>query len=268
MLWLLLKSIDEISRTKLKEPIVLFDEPEISLHTRFLDELVDSMLEVNSKLCIVISTHSSRLIKNIMTKSNFATIYNVRLIDKHSQIQRMKKFPQYSPSSRYRVTDEHINSYFSRAILFVEGETELELFSNPYLQLLFPKLKSVDVYQAMSQNPIFSIMNPKLTRARTPFICLIDMDKAIDYDKGKKKFLLKNEYFAPNLKERFRYRNKHQTDPYLYHQRRRVDTMSQSLHVHYYMPFISCDDPNYYAFIDAVHQYLLFYNVFTFRTTI
>ena len=265
---LLLKSIDEISRTKLKEPIVLFDEPEISLHPSYLDELSDSMIETNTKLCIVISTHSSRLIKNIITKSNDATIFNVKLIDKYSHIQRMKKFPQYSPSSKYRVTDEHINAYFSRAILFVEGETELELFSNPYLRLLFPQLKGIEVYQAMSQNPILSIMNPKLANTKTPFICLIDMDKAISYEKGTKNFVLKKEYFKSNPKEQFQYRNKHQELPYLYHQRKRIEQMQSSLKVHYYMPFVSCDDPNYHAFIGAIHQYLLQYNVFTLATTI
>ena len=44
--------------------------------------------------------------------------------------------------------------------------------------------------------------------------------------------------------------------------------MQRALHVHYYMPFLSCDDPNYHAFVSAVHQYLLSYNVFSFSTTI
>ena len=125
---LLLKSIDAISRTKMKEPVVLFDEPEISLHTNYLDELTDEMLDVNSKLSIVVSTHSARLTKNIITGSETVSLFNVKLINKYSQIQRMKKFSQYSPSSKYRVSDDHVNSYFSRGILFVEGATELELF--------------------------------------------------------------------------------------------------------------------------------------------
>ena len=82
----------------------------------------------------------------------------------------MKKFPQYSPSSKYRVSDDHINSYFSRGILFVEGETELELFSNPYIKILFPKLKEIDVFKAMSDEPILNIMNPKLVNTHTPYV--------------------------------------------------------------------------------------------------
>lgn len=180
----------------------------------------------------------------------------------------MKKFSQYSPSSRYRVTDDHINSYFSRAILFVEGETELELFSNPYLQLLYPKLKHVDVFKAMSDSPILNIMSPKLAQTNIPYICLIDMDKAISYNKASKRFELKGEYIKENDKERFLYRNKHEKMPYLYHLRTRIGEMEKGLHIHYYMPYFSCEDSNYYAFIEAIHNYLMFYNVFTLNTTI
>ncbi len=265
---LLLKSIDAISRTKMKEPVVLFDEPEISLHANYLDELTDALLDVNSKLSIIVSTHSSRLTKNLITGSEKVSLFNVKLINQYLQIQRMKKFPQYSPSSKYRVSDDHVNSYFSRVILFVEGATELEFFSNPYIRILFPKLKKVDVFEAMSDKPILSIMNPKLINTQTPYICLIDMDKAIRYDKKSKRFSLNNEYFASNSKERFQYRNKHQSNPYLYSQRKHINAMQKALHVHYYMPFLSCDDPNYHIFVSAVHQYLLSYNVFSFSTTI
>lgn len=265
---LLLKSIDAISRTKMKEPIVLFDEPEISLHTNYLDELAEAMLDVNSRLSIVVSTHSSRLTKNLITSSDTISLYNVKLMGKYSTIYRMKKFPQYSPASKYRVADDHINSYFSRAILFVEGETELELFSNPYLKVLFSKFKKVDVFKAVSEKPILNIMSPKLANSRTPYLCLIDVDKAIGYNKKQKEFFLRKEYFPENKKERYQYRNKHQSEPYLYFQRKRINAMQSKLHVHYYMPFLSCDDPNYREFISAIQQYLLAYNVFCCNTTI
>ena len=265
---LLLRAIHEIARVKLKEPVVLFDEPEISLHPLFVDELSESITDATAKLRILISTHSARLTKNLITQADLTTLYNVKLIDKYSHIQRMKKFSQYSPSSKYRVTDNHINSYFSRAILFVEGETELELFSNPYLQLLYPKLKYVEIFQAMSQTPILNIMHPKLTHTNIPYICIIDMDKAISYNKNSKKFELKGEYIKQNDKERFLYRNKHEEMPYLYHLHKRIEKMEKNLHVHYYKPYYSCEDPNYYAFLEAIHDYLMFYNTFTLNTTI
>ncbi len=265
---LLIKSIDEIARTKLKEPVILIDEPEISLHPLFMDELSAVMTDVSSKLRIMVSTHSARLTKNIIVESDQVTLYNVKIANHYSTVHKMKKFPQYSPESKYRVTDDHINSYFSRAILFVEGETELELFSNPYLRLLFPTLKYVDVFQAMSQTPVLNIMNPRLTHTNVPYLCLIDMDKAISYDRNTKRFTLKGEYFKDTGKERYRYRNKHEDHPYVYHLRNRIQRMANKLHVHYYMPYISCDDSNLTAFLEAIHSYLMFYNVFSLRTTV
>ena len=265
---LLLKSIDEIAKTKLKEPIILIDEPEISLHPLYMDELSDVIANVGSKLRIIISTHSARLTKNLISDSERISLYNVKLIDQYSHVQHMKRFLQYSPESKYRVTDDHINSYFSRAILFVEGETELELFANPYLRALFPKLKYIDVFQAMSQAPILNIMNPRLSLSGVPFICLIDLDKAIGYDKGTKKLALKGEYFKSSKKEKLLYRSKHDDHQYIYHLRKRIENMSQKLHIHYYMPFLSCEDSCFSAFYESVHDYLLAYNVFTLKTTV
>ena len=45
---LLLRAIDAISKSKLKEPIILLDEPEISLHPRLIDELSDALISTNS----------------------------------------------------------------------------------------------------------------------------------------------------------------------------------------------------------------------------
>ncbi len=265
---LMLKSIDEIAKTKLKEPIILIDEPEISLHPLYMDELSDAIASIGNRLRIVISTHSARLTKNLISDIENISIYKITLVDQYSHIQRMKRFIQYSPGSKYRVTDDHINSYFSRAILFVEGETELELFSNPYLRALFPKLKYIDVFQAMSQTPILNIMNPRLSHTGVPYICLIDMDKAIGYDKSTKKLSLKGEYFKSNGKEKLLYRNKHDSHQYINHLRKRIERMAHGLHIHYYMPFLSCDDSSFAAFCDSVHEYLMAYNVFTLRTTI
>lgn len=210
---LLLRAINEIARNKMKEPVVLIDEPEISLHPNFIDELADVIMILDSKLKPIVSTHSSRLIKHMLSFES-VTLYNVKLENHHTVTNLMKRFQQYSPSSKYRVLDDHINSYFSKGILFVEGETELELFSNPYLHILFPFLKTIDVFQAMSQEPILNIMNPRKTRSNVPYICLIDADKTFRYNTANRCFELKNEYFK-NPKERFYFRNKKSKSDYL-----------------------------------------------------
>lgn len=263
---LLLRAINEIARNKMKEPVVLIDEPEISLYPNFIDELADAIMVLDSKLKPIISTHSSRLIKRMLSFES-VTLYNVKLENNYTVTNLMKRFQQYSPSSKYRVLDDHINSYFSKGILFVEGETELELFSNPYLRILFPFLKIIDVFQAMSQEPILNIMNPQKTKSNVPYICLIDADKTFRYDTASRRFELKNEYFN-NAKERFYFRNKKNHSDYLYHLHLRIIKMAEKLKVYYYEPYFSCNDVSLEIFTQAIHNYLMTYGVFTFRTTI
>lgn len=264
---LLLMSIDEISKTKLKEPIVFIDEPETSLHPNYIDELSDSLVNVSSKLCITLFTHSSRLTKNLILSSPSVNLFNVKMIDRYSQINRLRSFPKYSPKSRYRATDDHVNAYFSRAILFVEGETELEFFSNPYLRTLFPDLRFIDVFKAMTDNMVLAIMDPAKVNTTTPYLCLIDMDKVVDFDIKANSFKLKG-YVRSSKRENLLYRNKNQDEPYIYHQKKRIEAMVNKIKVHYFKPFMSCSDTNYFALVEALHDYLLRYSIFTFSTTI
>ena len=265
---LLLKAIDEISKSKLKEPLVLLDEPEISLHPKLVDELSDTICDSNDKLSFLISSHSSRLTKNLMIGSGRIELFNIRLVSKYSDITQMKLFPQYSPTSTPRVTDDHVNSYFSRAILFVEGETELEFFSNPFLHILFPALHVIDVYKALSDKPVLNIMHPEKNRVAIPYLCLIDMDKAVGYEPKTKKYFTRNEYISGNHKEQFLFRSKNSNTPYIYHQRKRIEAMANRLHIHYFRPFLSTNDPAHADFVETIHKYLLNYNIFAFSTTI
>ena len=264
----LLMAIDELSKKKLKSPIILMDEPEISLHHQFIDELSTTLAHMSSRHNTLIATHSSRLTKNIILGFDDFMLYNIKLINKYSIITRMKKFIQYSPKSKYRVTDDHINSYFSKAVIFVEGETELELFSNPYLKELFPALNKVDVFKAISDKPVLSIMNPSSVGVNTPYIILIDMDKAVNFDTKRNQLRVESEYISGDLKERFQYRSKKDNAVYLYHLYKRITAAANSLKIRYYTPFYSTKDDNYYDFLRAVKSYLISYNVFPFRTTV
>lgn len=265
---LLLESIDEIARTKMKEPIVLLDEPEMSLHPQLIDELSDTICNVSEKLQFYIATHSSRLTKKLIINAGQIALFNIRLSGKYTEIRRMRLFPQYSPLSTPRVTDDHVNSYFSRAILFVEGETELELFSNPYLHILFPKLHKIDVYKALSDKPVLNIMHPRKTHVSVPYLCLIDMDKAVEYDLSTRKYHTKSEYISSDSGEQYQFRNKKINKPYVYHQRKRIDAMVEKLRINYQQPLLSTRDPSHQDFVQAIHEYLLNYNVFALSTTI
>lgn len=267
---IMLKTCSALAKVKMKEPLILLDEPEISLHTNYIDELSEEIINVYPKLNILIATHSSRLTKNIIISPNSVYLYNVKQVDNVTIIYKMKRFPQYSPSSTYKVFDDHINSYFSRFNLFVEGETELELFSNPYLRNLFPVLKKIDVFKASSDNVTLNIMDPKLLKNQIPYLCLIDLDKVLIYDQNINAFSLNSRSgFLPDKhKELFRYCNKHEYKNYLYFQRRRIEEMVNQIKVHYSEPFWGCNDINFNTMISLIQRYLISYNVFCLRTTI
>lgn len=265
---LLLISIDELSKTKLKEPIILMDEPEISLHHQFIDELSTTISKLTSKSTIMLSTHSPRLTKNMIIKLDSVSLYNVKLINKYTYINKMKSFLKYSPNSKYRVTDEHINSYFSRMVIFVEGESELEFFANSYIKELFPILDKVDIYKAVSDKLVLDIINPKYVKSRIPYIILIDMDKALSYNIDRKSFEFKKEYISYNRNECYRYVNKDDDYKYLFHNFKRISAMEEKLKVKYYLPFYSTRDENYHEFLKLIKEYLLAYNVFAFSSTI
>ena len=267
---LLLLTVSQISQIKLKEPIILLDEPEISLHPSFVDNLSKTIIEHQQDVSFLIATHSSRLIKNLIKNSNTTLLYNIHINNNYSNIQRMKLFSQYSPTSKYRITDDHANAYFSKALLFVEGATELELFSNPYLQTLFPNLHNIDIYQALSDTPLLNIMHPKKTNTKTPYIGLIDMDKVFSYDKDERKLILKKEYFNDiNMqKENLQYYNKKSAGYSISNQHKRILSMSQKLKIHYSPLLYSSEDPFLIEYINAIKSYLRNYHYLICQTTI
>ena len=111
-------------------------------------------------------------------------------------------------------------------------------------------------------------MHPQKTRNAIPYICLIDMDKAVGYDVKTKKYFVRREYITNSPKESYQFKSKSTVNPYILHQRLRIEAMANKLHVHYYCPLYSTSDPSHDAFVSAVHNYLLNYHVFAFSTTI
>lgn len=97
----------------------------------------------------------------------------------------MRSIAESSSSEKYRILNDHISSYFSKGILFVEGESELELFGNEYLQLIFPILEKIDVLKAMTDEKIFKNIDPGHIHTWVPCLYLFDLDKVLKYEKIK-----------------------------------------------------------------------------------
>lgn len=265
-----LEIINEISDTKMKSPIVMFDEPEISLHPSYIKSLAHIFCDYALNTNILISTHSPRLVKtaSIKMQNKNINLYNIKINNNYTKIKKMKSISDAKPSEKFRILDEHINSYFSKGILFVEGESELELFSNDYLQILFPFLSQIDVFKAMTDNKMLKQIDPNIINSWAPCLYLIDLDKALKYDKDNNSFKIKCADYIEKNKERVKYFNKKKDKFDLRLMRIRLEKMANNLKIHYKLPFYSCNDRNYIALKNVISKYMLEYNYFVLNTTI
>ncbi|WP_187770564.1 retron Eco8 family effector endonuclease [Bacillus mycoides] len=186
---LLINLISKISDKKIKEPTIIIDEPEIGLHPRYLDEMVNVFWGKSEHINILLSTHSSRIIKNLILNSSNVNLYHISMKNKYSKIKKMKGFTD--KRERNVVTEQEASYYFSKKIVFVEGVTELELFSNSNLLNLFPFLKMIDFYSFDSNSVKIQAVHPHEKNISIPYLTLVDMDKILEYDKGNSKFIIK-----------------------------------------------------------------------------
>ncbi len=265
-----LEIIDEISNTKMKRPIIIFDEPETSLHPEYVKDLANIFCRHATNANILISTHSPRLVKiaSIKMTNNNMNLYNIKINNNYTKVKKMKSISNAMPSEKFRILDEHINSYFSKGILFVEGESELELFLNEYLQILFPILRKIDVFKAMTDNKILRNIDPNVINGWSPCLYLIDLDKVLKYDRNNNTFSLQIDKFIEKDREKLRYFNNKNNDFDARLTKIRLNVMAKNLNVHYKIPFYSCNDSNYRMFKRVLSEYMLSNNYFVLETTI
>ena len=67
---LLIEILKLISEFKLKDPVVILDEPELSLHHKLIDQMTSRVLGCGSEIRFLIATHSPRLLKNVLKLEN------------------------------------------------------------------------------------------------------------------------------------------------------------------------------------------------------
>ncbi|MGX5444678.1 retron Eco8 family effector endonuclease [Bacillus thuringiensis] len=197
---LLINLISKISDRKIKEPTIIIDEPEIGLHPKYLDEMVDIFWEKSNHIKILLSTHSSRIIKNLISNGSEVNLYHISMKNKYSKFKKMKGFTD--KRERNVVTEQEASYYFAKKIVFVEGVTELELFSNKNILNLFPFLKMVDFYSFDSNSVKIQAVHPHEKNISIPYLTLVDLDKILSYDKKKSIFnIRKGDRFVNPLKD-------------------------------------------------------------------
>ena len=263
---LLLYVLSAMGKTKMKEPVILMDEPEISLHFHMIDELVDSLFSCLEDITVLVATHSSRFVRNVLVKENKnCTLYQVYKRGDYSYLCLLSMFSEQEQREKYFMTEHHANAFFAKLLLLVEGETELELFQNSYLRILFPILKEVEIIKGMSDKVVYRIVDTTTRHYNVPMVALLDMDKILEWNEQKNQMTWKAEYQFVSEKEKYFYGQMRNSTVLL---RKRINAMCAKCKFSYRLPFYACDDLNYEELIQVVQKYYRNYNIFPVKTTI
>lgn len=259
-----------IAETKMKEPVIILDEPEISLHNNMIDNLAEIFYQCRHYVGFLIATHSARLVRNILTQdSGDNQLYQIYRRGKETMLSRFQMFRQDAEMrERYFITDQHASAYFAKALFLVEGETELEVFQNRFLRGIFPQMGQVEIIKGMSDDVVYRIVSPKDRGCHIPAIILLDLDKVYTYPEK-----LKKKYFKMcNTGENYCFFKRKDTPlssrACLVARRNRIYRMAEKCKFHYIKPFYLAADENYREFIGLIQNYFKEYGIFVATTTI
>ncbi|WP_286297676.1 retron Eco8 family effector endonuclease [Vibrio apostichopi] len=286
-----LKLLMLITRSEYITPFVFVDEPEVGLHPKKCEQLVNNIYNTYQKYGfkngnrrsipfpkIVFSTHSSSIVKEVI--KNFQENHQVI----HFSLDEMNNTKLQVMNSIYKknnflsiFSDNEARLFFSKFILFVEGETEQEIFGNFKLQNKFKSLKEIEVYKC-SNNKIAEAINPSYSNTSIPYLFLYDADKFYEFGMQHSKKLeikfcnatkdvgIKNEKLVQEMKYYKRGFNKEHKEIY-----ERLVQMSSFQGDEFETDstgmFFKKNSP-FYAFRIQVREYLKNKNVTVFNDTI
>ena len=182
---LLIALIPQISDISCKFPIILLDEPEIGLHNEFISEIVEALnSNIKKRAFCMLSTHLPKLIVDLNNKNTNYAIYRVTKKGLYSIISRMNT--SWITNSKHKVTVRETECYFSDCLVYVEGETEIQLFSHPKILELFKNLKKVHFYSFDSNDQRLKTVLSDNLNLGVPYKLIVDMDKILQYNKKGK----------------------------------------------------------------------------------
>lgn len=195
-----LKLLLVLTKREFITPIIYVDEPEIGLHPKKNEELIESVYRtyITEKRTtedyptIIVATHSPNIVKQVIKLFNKnQQILHLSKEDKKPTVVK-KMNSQYADKRFLNVfSDNEARLFFSNFILFVEGATEVEIFRNQKLNKSFEKLHKIDVYEA--KESMLKYINPAYSNTSIPYLVLYDADKFIDINIEKKKISFKKD---------------------------------------------------------------------------
>lgn len=187
-----------LTRREFITPTIFVDEPEIGLHPKKGEELIENLhhryrslkndeaFRVSGKYrnpfpVILLSTHSPNILKTVVRlfnhKNEHRVFHFILDVKKVTSCSLMRS--QFDDNRFLSVfNDNEARLFFSNFILFVEGETELELFGNLILKSLFPVMNKIDVYK--TNEVMLKAIVPSRSNVSIPYLVLYDADKMID----------------------------------------------------------------------------------------
>ncbi|MDE6905885.1 MAG: retron Eco8 family effector endonuclease [Lachnospiraceae bacterium] len=262
----LLEILCLVKEYKMKEPIVILDEPEISLHLGKIDELMEHLFEASGKLQFFLSTHSARCVKNLMEQEEAdVVIYHAALVGRCTQGKQIRTLSGEELRERVILSETYTNVCFAKMMVSVEGDTEFEVLKNRYLREIFPFLKEVELVQGMSNQIVQNLTEPDRRNYQTPGISVIDMDKVLKKQKNCNCFQFSGLRHDGVRKEKYAYGQKRTNTLYL---RNRILNMCEKCRFYYNYPLFSCEDENFRQMLNLIREYCLSYHIFVWNTTI
>lgn len=195
---LFLELLISLTRREYISPVVYIDEPEVGLHPKANERLIYELYQTYESFKktkdafekgkystplpkLFFATHSANITKHIIKyfRENHQ-ILHFKMEDNRTRVGVMRS--TYEDRRFLNIfSDNEARLFFSDIILFVEGDTELEAFSNFSLSKKFVHLNQVEIYQA-SSNVYLENLNPNRSKLSIPYYYLFDRDKTIQYE--------------------------------------------------------------------------------------
>jgi|GEM_PF-2411279 len=177
------KLLNKISQQKIKMPILFIDEPEVGLHPKYIDYLFLNILNKSNKYQVFLTTHSSRVLKNIVKNTKDHNIIHAYKTNSYTKVSSVNNFLE--EKERLIFSDEEGTYYLSDKIIFVEGRTEVELFNNNNIKELFPLFSNVEVYSYDADSQQLATIHPKVRNTKIPYLIIVDSDYIFNVQNGK-----------------------------------------------------------------------------------
>jgi predicted ATP-dependent endonuclease of OLD family len=190
-----------LTRRDFITPSVFIDEPEVGLHPKLNERLITRLYKTYTSFRrenkwekgkystpypnIFLSTHSPNIVKTII--KSFSDDHNIFHFSKNRNdntiIKKMNS--QYKDKRFLNIfSDNEARLFFSEFIIFVEGETEVELLQNSKLHSKFSHLEKVDIYKTNLVQ--LNGVSPEFSNAAIPYLVLYDLDKLISININKR----------------------------------------------------------------------------------